>query len=352
MMLSLAQGFMGYGFNVDLVLAQAKGPLLDLIPEGVNVVNLGCRRTLTSLPKLVRYLRRERPNGLLATTNHANLVAIWARLISGVPMRLVIREAITFLQSAKRLGGYKKRITPWLMSVFYPWADAVVAISEGVARELTTLKSLPANKIHVVYSPVITPAILELYRAPLVHPWLDNEDIVVVLGVGRLHVQKDFATLLKSFALVRSRANARLIILGEGDQRGHLELLAESLGIADDVYFPGFVVNPFPFMAKSSVFVLSSLWEGFGNVLVEALASGTQVVATDCPSGPAEILARGKYGYLVPIADHEAMADAILLALNNRGNSDELIKRGLQFSQEKAVQGYLNLLEMPSEDLL
>jgi len=233
------------------------------------------------------------------------------------------------------------------MSRLYPQAHNIVAVSQGVAEDLSTLIQLSPDRVTVIYNPVITPNLLEQALAPLTHPWFEREQPPVILGAGRLSLQKDFPTLLRAFALVRQHRPARLVILGEGEERANLERLAIELGIQNDVSMPGFVDNPFAFMAKASVFVLSSAWEGFGNVLVEALACGCPVVATDCRSGPREILDNGRYGRLVPVGDHEALAKAILETLDNPdfpADRQTRIQRAMEFSVDAAVDKYLKVL--------
>ena len=204
-----------------------------------------------------------------------------------------------------------------------------------------------------IYNPVVTAELVSQSRAPLDHPWLQLGAPPVILGVGRLHEQKDFPTLLRAFARVRAKREARLIILGEAkhaEYRTELTTLAAQLGIANDVMFPGFVDNPFAYMAHAAVFVLSSAWEGLPTVLIEALACGCPVVSTDCPSGPAEILENGKYGPLVPVGDDVALADAICSVLNTPPNRDWLRARGALFGVDHVADRYLGVLLNPESE--
>jgi glycosyltransferase involved in cell wall biosynthesis len=176
------------------------------------------------------------------------------------------------------------------------------------------------------------------------HVWFNNKEIPVIIAVGKLKPQKDFETLIKAFAKVRTKFKARLIILGEGPMLSDLNLLVEKLNITDDVIFEGFVQNPFKYMRNADLFVLSSKYEGLPGVLVQALACGCPVVSTDCPSGPREILENGRYGPLVPVADENALATAIIAQLQTRHDRDYLQTRGRSFSEEEAVRGYLRVL--------
>jgi glycosyltransferase involved in cell wall biosynthesis len=313
--LDLAHGLIVRGYEVDLVLVKAEGPYLREAPPAVHIVDLGARRTFTSLLSLAHYLRQKRPAALLSTLEHANVVALMANILAGAPGRVVVREANTTSQEMRRSQAWNTRVLAWLMAYCYPKAHKVIAVSEGVAADLETTFKLPRERIQVILNPVITPRMLERAREPLSHPWFASGQPPVILGIGRLAAQKDFSTLLRAFAEVRRQKPARLMILGEGEGREALEALSEELGVSQDVSLPGFVENPFAYIARAAVFALSSAWEGLPNVLIQALALGAPVVSTDCPSGPAEILAGGKYGALVPVGDVSAMSKALLHAL-------------------------------------
>jgi len=310
-MVNLARGFAERGLQVDLVLAKAEGPYLSQVPQSVRVVDLKSKRVLYSLPGLVRYLRMERPKALLSAMDHANVVALWAKKLARVPTRVVVSVHSTTSIATKRAKNMRGRMMPLFIRKFYPWANAVVAVSKGVAEDLLKIAGLPKEKIRVIYNPVITPELFAKAEEPVGHPWFRPGEPPVILGIGRLTEAKDFPTLIRAFALVRKQRPARLMILGEGEERPKLEALVRELGLEKDVALPGFVDNPYKYMKRAAVFVLSSRWEGLPTVLIEALALGTPVVSTDCESGPAEILDGGKYGKLVPVADIEGLAKAI-----------------------------------------
>lgn len=312
-MLKLAGGIAQRGLGVQLVMAQATGPYLREIPASVEPVDLGASRTLTSLPALVGYLRRERPQALLSSIDYVNLVALWARRLARVPVRVVVNEQNT-LSFRGEEGGRLGRV-PGLARRFYPWADAITAVSGGVADDLAVVTRLPRERIEVNFNPVVTPELHELKRAEVADPWLAPGQPPVLLAVGRLTPQKDFPTLLRAFARVRRERAARLLILGEGEDREALEALVSQLELTESVRMPGFAANPYACMSRAALFVLSSRWEGLPTVLIEALACGLPVVSTDCPSGPQEILAGGRFGALVPTRDEQALARTILAAL-------------------------------------
>lgn len=343
MMVHLARGFVERGLNADIVLAKAEGPYLSQVPPEVRIVDLKASRILLAFPGLVRYLRKERPEALLSTLNHANIVALLARLLSNVSTRVVIRIAATISTGLRNSPSTKKIMNLYLMKYCYPRADGVVAISNGVADDIIEVIGLACDRIKVIYNPVVTPGLFSQSKEPVDHPWFTANSPPIILGVGRLTVQKDFTTLIKAFSIVRRNRLARLIILGEGEQRTKLEALVRELGLEEDVSMPGFVDNPFAYMSKASVFVFSSIWEGLGNVLVEAMACGCPVVSTDCPSGPAEILENGKWGKLVPVGNAEALAVAVENTLNE-SNLPDVIQRAQDFEISKAVEKYLELL--------
>ncbi|ELZ36066.1 glycosyl transferase family protein [Halorubrum saccharovorum DSM 1137] len=196
----------------------------------------------------------------------------------------------------------------------------------------------------VIHNPAYSKGISEKATERVSHPWFQSDEPPVILGVGSLTPQKDFPTLVRAFNRLRSQQDARLVILGEGDRREELESLIQRYGIGDSVDLPGFVDNPFKYMKQADVFVLSSRWEGFGNVIVEAMACGTPIVSTNCPSGPAEILQNGKYGQLVRTGDPEALAAAVQATLAEPPAPDPLIERAKEFSVERVADKYLATL--------
>ena len=246
-----------------------------------------------------------------------------------------------------------------LQQCLYPLADAVVAVSRGVAEDVAARCGLPVERIHVVYNPAVGPEIEALSAAPAPHPWLAVGGPPVVLAVGRLGAAKDFPMLIRAFAQLRARLQARLIILGKdkdpqktAKRIAEYRELAASLGVAGDVDFPGFDPNPFAWMARAAVLAVSSRHEGFCNVIAEALACGCPVVSTDCPSGPGEILDGGRYGRLVPVGDEAAMADALAATLAAPPPAPLLRERAQAFSLARAVDGYASLLFGPIETTL
>jgi glycosyltransferase involved in cell wall biosynthesis len=329
---------------VDLVLARAEGPYMTAIPTAVRTVDLAAKRAATSLAPLAGYLRRERPLVMLSALWHANLVAMWARRVAGVPTKILVSAQNTLSQGVGNSPLARARLTPFLLRRFQSWADGIVAVSGGVAEDLTGPIGLRQERLHVVYNPIITSDFLQAAQQSNSHPWFASDEPPVILGVGRLTWEKDFPNFLRAMRLIRDRRRVRGLILGEGPDRAVLESLVRELKLQEDVQLPGFVENPGSFMARAGAFVLSSRSEGLPTVLVEALALGTPVVATDCRSGPREILKDGRLGALVPTQDPEAIADAVIEALAKRR---QLVpaEAWLPYTTEWVVDEFIALME-------
>lgn len=344
-MLNLASGFIERNLKVDLVLSRAEGQYSADIPHGVRVVDIKSPRLSTSPLKLVRYLKQEKPRALLPALHYPCEIAILAKHLAGVSTRVVVSEHNTASLEAKSLSALSVRLIPFSARLFYPWADGIVAVSQGVAKDLASITHLPLERIKVIYNPLVFPEMFIQAKESVDHPWFKPGEPPVVLGVGRLTEQKDFPTLIRAFAQVRQVQPSRLVILGSGSEseKHLLNTIVHELGLEEEIAILNAVKNPFGYMAKAAVFVLSSRWEGFGNVLVEAMALGTPVVSTDCQSGPSEILDHGKYGLLTPVGDTKAMAEAILTVLS--GNAKRVDPIWLdQFSVEAVTQQYIDVL--------
>jgi glycosyltransferase involved in cell wall biosynthesis len=329
-------------YDLDLVLAKLEGPYLDRVPKQVRIVNLGTGRVITALFPLISYLRQNRPWALIGNMGHVNVIAAVAKELSRVQTKLVLVEQNTL--SANQSNLARAKLVPPLMKRLYPRADIVAGVSAGVARDLEKSLNFGAWTVRVLHNPIVDTDLFANAKEPIEHPWFGENTPPVFLAVGRLNPQKDFPNLLQAFALVRKEREARLIILGEGELRPQLEAMTASLGIADDVSLPGFIKNPYAYMSRASCFVLSSQEEGLPTVLIEAMACGCPIVSTDCPSGPDEILADGKYGVLVPIRDAVALAGGMLHTLDNPLSKEILVDRANDFSIDSAVERYLSLL--------
>jgi glycosyltransferase involved in cell wall biosynthesis len=341
---NLADGFIERGIQVDVIIDKGNdSEALQRLPSTVRVIDLAVPRLYLCLPRLIRYLQQERPAAVLSASHYVNEMALWAKQLSRAPVRVVVSEHNQISQTVQHATQMKNRFTPWFAKWFYPWADGIVAVSQGVAQDLSAASGLPAEAIQVIYNPVITPLFLEKAQEPLDHPWFAPGQPPVILGVGKLEAQKDFPTLIRAFAHVRDRCPARLMILGWGPDRPRLEALIAELELRSDVALPGYIENPYAYMARAALFALSSAWEGLPTVLIEAMAAGVPVVSTDCKSGPQEILNRGQYGALTPVGDSRALAEAMLAVL--KGERQTVAADWLnQFTLGAVTQRYLDVL--------
>jgi glycosyltransferase involved in cell wall biosynthesis len=349
-MLNLAGGLAQRGETVDLVLARAEGSFLDRVPNGIRVLDLGAKRVSASLPGLVRYLRHERPAALLAAKEYANIVALCARSLARTQTRVLVTVHTTLSIHTRYAPKVRERfLVPFLARKLYPNADEIIAVSSGVADDLARFLNLPRQRVRVIYNGVVSPEIVSAAHAPLTHSWFVPGAPPVILSVGRLTVAKDYATLIRAFARVRKSRQARLLILGDGEQRQALAGLVRDLQLLEDVSLPGSVDNPYPYFARAAVFALSSIWEGLSSVLIEALALGTPVVATDCASGSREILSGGRHGRLVPVGDETALAEALVATLDSPPSAEQLAAFPVEeFTVHAAVERYGQLIHARS----
>jgi len=351
-MVTFANAFAKKGIETDLVVCSLIGPYVDEIDKRVNVFDLKKDHVSRSLPALLRYIRENKPTAMVSCQAHANIFAVIAKLVSREKFRLAIREANTPSVSGK-VGNSTYPVKTFLVSVVqekrYKYADFVIAPSKGVADDLVKNKVVSISKIRVVYNPVDIELIEKKAEEPISHPWFQGND-QVILAVGRLTKQKDYPTLLRAFSIVSRKVSCKLVILGEGEERKELEELVKDLGLEGTVDMPGFVENPFAYMARASVFVLSSLWEGLPNVLIQAMVCGTPVVATDCPSGPREILEDGRYGNLVPPGDPKQLAEAILMNLSILQDPSIIKRRADFYSADKSSSALFQLLGVQRND--
>jgi glycosyltransferase involved in cell wall biosynthesis len=315
-MVTIANNLAGRSIETQMIIAAPDLTYAEELAPKVNLINLHTHRMLRTVLPLARYFRKERPDALLTTLVEANITAVVARSLARVPVRLVVREANTPAHDLLGNPSWKKRFTGRLLCHFYRRADAVIANSAGVYRDLVERMRLPASKVHLIRNPVSLRTIYAKMEEPVDHPWFRSGAPPVILSVGRLEHAKDYPTLLRAFAHVRHEIEAHLLILGEGSQRKALQYLAEQLGISSSVQMPGFEPNPFRYMRRARLYVMSSRYEGFPNALVQALACGCPVISTDCESGPRDILNNGQYGWLVPVGDATQLAHTILTALN------------------------------------
>jgi glycosyltransferase involved in cell wall biosynthesis len=344
-MVCLANEFARRGYLVDLVLVKGEGPLAGEVASNVRIIALESKRMWGAVPNLLRYLEKSEPDVLLAAGVQVNVIAVWAKLLGSTRFRLVLSVHSNMTQYSKNAKVWYARFNPLAIKLFYPFADAIIAVSQGVRSDLSEISRRAGKNADVVYNPVVDTKLMKKSAEELSHPWFtDEHSIPVLLGVGRMDPPKNFAFLVRAFAELRRHREARLVFLGDGKMRQKLEMLTHKLGLQDKVDFAGVVKNPYSYMANASLLVVSSRFEGFGIVIVEALACGCPVVSTDCPSGPREILEDGKWGRLVPVGEEEALAEAMEKSLSETHDADRLRQRAMDFSVDKAVEKYLDVL--------
>lgn len=338
----LAIYFSEKGLPVDLILAKASGPYLKNIPPAVNIIDFNCEKVILSLPKLIKYLRTEKTEILFSSQMHSSSIALWAVKISGVNTKVVIRQP-TMLRPAFEKKPLRNKITEriFLWSA-KKWAYKIIVTSQAMANEFIAMSNISPDKLSIIYNPLPIKKIKNKSKEPLKHPWFQEGQPPVILAVGRLVNVKDFQTLIKAFAITKEKFDARLIILGEGPLRSELEQLIINLDIKPYVEMPGFAENPFQYMRGSKVFVLSSLWEGFPNGMIEAMACGTSIVATHCDGGTGEILEHGKWGELVPVQNPQKMAEAINKAIMK--NDDTNLEVVNKFDVSVILDNFVSLI--------
>jgi len=334
--LRLAKEFVRHGYETSLVVVDGSGPMRAGIPPGCEFVDLGCRRIRRGLLPLARHWRRRKPRLVISAQTNINILAVVARALSGSPKQLIITERNPLDPLLKYEPMLRTRLRILLVRLCYPFASQIVAVSEDVAGSLKRVAGL-GREIQVIHNGIDIEEVRSRAAESALHPWLGQTGQKLILGIGRLSPQKNFALLFRAFA--RLSENTRLLIFGEGPQRASLQALAEELGIGGRFELAGLTTNPFRFLARCDVFVLSSRWEGFANVVLEAMACGAPIVATDC-GGPADILRNGRLGRVVPVDDVEAMAAAIQDVLRYPPDKAALVEQARKYSIQNTAAQY------------
>lgn len=339
MIVNLSRELVSRGHDVSIVLARDPQPNEYAPDPRVKLVRLGIPSTAKLIFGFARHLRQAKYDIVYTAMPTTNVTAVMALKLSGAKTKLVLSERSNPALEAKHSKTWRYRASFFAQPYLYPKADAIVAVCKALADDLSTYARLPRKSIGVIYNPAFDE---DAFSQPPqgTHPWLDEKSIPVIISAGRLVRQKDYATLIKAFAILRKERAARLIILGEGPKREELEALIDLLGVRDDVALPGFRSNISEFLMKADVFALTSIWEGFGNVLVQALAARNSIVSTDCPNGPGEILADGEFGTLTPVEDPEAFAIALRDVLDKPFDPEKQYERAQLFSVKRSCDAY------------
>jgi glycosyltransferase involved in cell wall biosynthesis len=342
-MLRVAEGLAERGLEVELVVHDAASRELPL-PRGVTLIDLQAQGTAQALRKLSQRIRKRQPRYVISAFPHTNVATVTAVKMARSGAMSIVTEHAPLTHQIDQQNNWRYRMLPWLVRSAYRRADAIVAVSSGVRDDLKPIVGRSV-RIHTIHNPVLpdnyeTAAL----RVPQ-HPWLVDPQLQVVMSLCRLSDEKDLGTLVRAFARLReSHPQARLLMVGDGPQREALQVQVQAAGLADVAALPGRTDEPLAWLSRAAVFVLSSRFEGYGNVLVEALAVGTPVVSTDCPVGPREILEGGRYGDLVPVGDDAAMARAISRNLTARRVPDGARAAARKRTQARTCDDYLALL--------
>lgn len=343
--LRLIEDAVAQGYEVDLLLMEAMGQLLPLIPKTVRVIDLHANRIRDVIRPLVRYMRAERPDGIQVSMWPLTVAGVLAHRLARSPARLVLSEHITLSRQYRHFNALRRTVLRASIRLTYPLAHARVAVSAQAADDLAIVSGIARSSIETIYNPIERPP--ETRTTDTLATGLWNDSPARIISVGTLKAQKNQALLIDAFALLHRERPARLILLGEGDLRAELEERVARHGLVDNVILPGFFVDPWPFYKTAQLFVLSSDYEGYGNVLVEAMYAGLTIVSTDCPSGPREILDDGLYGRLVPCDDPVTLARAMADALDRPTDPDAVRARAASLSGDHTSARYLVLMTGP-----
>lgn len=383
---SLANSLIEQGYAVDVVLEEKTGPVLDELSPDIAVYELvkgskksvyfkllkarpregiaqvirklspaGEKIRLSRVVALADYFERARPDFVVCSLP-LPIFALWARAIAGTDVRIVAAIHNSMSHLAVPGGNNNERIAHrrrYYLHVLKPVMreiEGIVSVSDGAGRAAAQELDIPPEHIATIYNPVFDAHFLQKASEPVADPWFESSyAIPVILAVGRLVPLKGFDVLIRAFAQMRATYPARLLILGDGPERPRLESLREELGLEDDIKLPGWVHNPVRYMQRSALFVLASESEALSMVLIEALACGCPVVATDCPTGPSEVLEGGRYGPLVPVGDVPALARAMKNTLQQPLSTELLVSRGQEFSTERCTAAYIAFFDSLSE---
>ena len=330
------------GCAVIVLALRTAGPLRDLLDPAIPVIAIPGERIRYAIPGLRKLIRLHKPRMIVSSESNLNLCCLAAvrSLPAAQRTKLVLREVSSPSVAQSHDPHFQNRIAYRLLRRLYRYADRIVTLTRGARDDLVQNFSVPESKIAVMRSNAVVPN----DTAQRLAAW-DSEtgrEAGLIVSIGRLSPEKDHKLLLRALALTDSPRSWRLAIVGEGPERKALEQEARALGLAERVTFVGHDPDPFGWMMRAALVVCSSRYEGLGNVIIEALACGTPVISTDCPYGPREILQDGLYGTLVPPHDARAMARAISAALDTRVDRRPLMRRGLDYSADKAASSFLD----------
>ena len=329
-------------YTVDLLLMKYEGEYTNDINGNVNIYDFNKKSMRNTVLNLRSYIRKNKPDIFLSALTHVNLIACMLKLLTRSEMKLFCTEHTVVSNAFTTNKGIKADLMKIAIKILYRLPDGIIAVSESIRTDLAKKFAVDKSKISKIYNPIISNQLIEIANERIDHKWFNGDYGKIMLSVGRLNKAKDYSTLLKAFQIVNNKIRSKLVILGSGDELESLLTLSEDLGITNEVAFLGYVENPYKYMKKADIFVLSSKYEGFGNVIVEAMAFNKKIVSTRT-GGPVEILENGKHGTIVPIGDYRKLADAIINDLSNEDKCDfnDYIK---QFQVNNIANDYIRLI--------
>jgi len=352
-LVNLSEGLLDEGHEVTIILVEAKGPLLADVDKRCRMIVMNKTRVIKSISSLTSIFKENSPDVIISFQTHMNVSTLIAMALAKTTVPVIITEHAPIANhlniGAPMLTRIKNGVMLTLVKNLYKRANKFIGVSTSVAQQYAEFSAIPRQNVRVIATPIVTPMLLMRAAQAPTHPWLIEKTHPVIISMGRLVGEKDQATLIRAFGLLRKQMNARMIIFGEGVERKNLEEIIQNLGIGKDVDLPGEVLNPFREMSQADLYVHSAKLEGFGNVLVEALACGLPVIATDCPVGPREILSDGQYGVLTPVGDEYVLAKEMYRVLNmSKLEKDRIINAGKEraneFTLNHSVKSYMDII--------
>lgn len=348
MAVNLMKGFIELNEDVTLYRIKDRGNFVKKIPNKVKIIQLPSKRTFLNLPYLIKLFKSNAPSSLLVMKERAGIASLIAKKIANAKTKIFIRFGthITRSLDEKKMPHVYKKFRYWVLKKILPMANGIVAVSNGVKLDMAKICPTIQEKITVIPNPVITNELYEMANERVQEDWLIGKgEIPVITAMGRLTYQKGFDVLINAISLVNKKMPVRLLIIGDGELKKSLVKQVKNLNLEHVVKFLGFKSNPYPYIKNSDLFVLSSRWEGSPNALTEALALGVPCVATDCESGPSEILRNGKLGPLVEVDNYIQLAEKIVETIKNPKNEEEYFYGVKQFYYLESSKLYLDLLK-------
>ena len=333
-------------YTVSLCLASANGEIASKIDKRITIINFSRSNVRYCLYDLIQYFRREKPDCFVVSLDYANIIASFAHKLSRSKSKLILWEhSVTSIHSQTTISKFFI-LRYFLVNYFYKRAHYIIAVSKGIAKDMVSNFCIPEEKLYIIYNPIECNEIIQLANQKEVdcYPKIDKEQYII--SVGRLVQAKNYPLLINAYSLLAENNVFKLIIVGDGPEKQHLQQLISELNLDGRVVLVGHLNNPFPLMKNAESVILSSSWEGFSLVLIETLALKKNIVSTDCPSGPREILGNGEFGLLVPMNNPEKLAEGISQIINGEVKFDEdlLLQRAQYFSIEKSFNQFMEII--------